>query len=132
MNDKNDKSTIHVILLLWSSFHDAILHATHVEKHFEALLLQLVQASKYDLKATTWEQYESLFFIIKPCKPTNFHLKPHTSPSCADAAYPPPMSFPTPCPSPPLVLPWEGVGDRHLVNPKFFVAAHYVVVLLCG
>ena len=34
---------------------------------------------------------------------------------------PPPLSFPTPCPSP-------GVGDRHLLNPKFFVAAHCVVV----
>ena len=33
-----------------------------------------------------------------------------------------------PCPSPPLVLPQGGVGDRHLVNPKFFVAAHCVVV----
>ena len=37
--------------------------------------------------------------------------------------YPPP-----PCPSPPLVLPQAGVGDCHLVNPKFFVAAHCVVV----
>ena len=35
---------------------------------------------------------------------------------------PPPLSFPTPCPSP------GGVGDRHLRNPKFFVAAHCVVV----
>ena len=35
---------------------------------------------------------------------------------------PPPLSFPTPCRSP------GGVGDRHLVNPKFFVAAHFVVV----
>ena len=36
----------------------------------------------------------------------------------------------TPCPSPPLVLPRGvgGPGDRHLVNPKFFVAAHCVVV----
>ena len=25
---------------------------------------------------------------------------------------------PRPCPSPPLVLPQWGVGDRHLVNPK--------------
>ena len=31
--------------------------------------------------------------------------------------YPPP-----PCPSP------GGLGDRHLLNPKFFVAAHCVVV----
>ena len=37
--------------------------------------------------------------------------------------YPPP-----PCRSPPLVVPRGGVGDRHLVNPKFFVAAHCVVV----
>ena len=31
---------------------------------------------------------------------------------------------------PPLVVPrgGGGVGDRHLVNPKFFVAAHCVVV----
>ena len=29
---------------------------------------------------------------------------------------------------PPLVLPQGGVGDRHLLNPKFFVAAHCVVV----
>ena len=36
---------------------------------------------------------------------------------------PPPLSFPTPCPSP-----GGGVGDRHLLNPKFFVAAHCVVV----
>ena len=35
---------------------------------------------------------------------------------------------PTPCRSPPLVVPQGGVGDRHLVNPKFFVAAHCVVV----
>ena len=35
---------------------------------------------------------------------------------------PPPLSFPTPCPSP------GAVGDRHLLNPKFFVAAHCVVV----
>ena len=38
-------------------------------------------------------------------------------------------------PPPPLVVPHPlsfpgggGVGDRHLVNPKFFVAAHCVVV----
>ena len=36
---------------------------------------------------------------------------------------PPPLSFPTPCRSP-----GGGGGDRHLVNPKFFVAAHCVVV----
>ena len=36
----------------------------------------------------------------------------------------PPVSFPTPCRSPG----GGGVGDRHLVNPKFFVAAHCVVV----
>ena len=35
---------------------------------------------------------------------------------------------PPPCRSPPLVVPQGGVGDRHLVNPKFFVAAHCVVV----
>ena len=35
---------------------------------------------------------------------------------------------PPPCPSPPLVLPQGGVGDRHLLNPKFFVAARCVVV----
>ena len=35
---------------------------------------------------------------------------------------PPPMSFPTPCPSV-----REG-GGRHLVNRNFCVAAHYVVV----
>ena len=34
----------------------------------------------------------------------------------------PPLSFPTPCPSP------GGVGDRHLLNPKFFVAGHCAVV----
>ena len=33
-----------------------------------------------------------------------------------------------PCRSPPLIVPQGGVGDRHLVNPKFFVAAHCVVV----
>ena len=32
---------------------------------------------------------------------------------------PPPLSFPTPCPSP-------GGGGRHLLNPKFWVAAHCV------
>ena len=31
-------------------------------------------------------------------------------------------------PSPPLVLPQGGVGDRHLLNPKIFIAAHCVVV----
>ena len=35
---------------------------------------------------------------------------------------PPPLSFPTPCRSP------GGGGDRHLVNPKIFVAAHCVFV----
>ena len=35
---------------------------------------------------------------------------------------------PPPCRSPPLVVPRGGLGDRHLVNPKFFVAAHCVVV----
>ena len=36
---------------------------------------------------------------------------------------------PPPCRSPPLVVPpGAGAGDRHLVNPKFFVAAHCVVV----
>ena len=39
---------------------------------------------------------------------------------------PPPLSFPTPCRSPGGG--GGGVGDRHLVNPKFFVAAHCVVV----
>ena len=38
---------------------------------------------------------------------------------------PPPLSFPTPCRSPGG---GGGLGDRHLVNPKFFVAAHCVVV----
>ena len=38
----------------------------------------------------------------------------------------PPMSFPTPCPSP-----GGGLGDRHLVNPHFFVAAHCVFVWHC-
>ena len=33
---------------------------------------------------------------------------------------------PPPCPSPPLVLP-QGGGGRHLLNPKFFVAAHCIV-----
>ena len=37
--------------------------------------------------------------------------------------YPPPL-----CPSPPLVLPQGGVGDRHFFNPEFFVAPHCVVV----
>ena len=37
-------------------------------------------------------------------------------------------TLPPPCRSPPLVVPRGGVGDRHLVNPKFFVAAHCVVV----
>ena len=43
---------------------------------------------------------------------------------------PPPhyLGTPPPCRSPPLVVPQGGVGDRHLVNPKFFVAAHCVVV----
>ena len=35
---------------------------------------------------------------------------------------------PPPCRSPPLVVPRGGLGDRHLVNPKFFVTAHCVVV----
>ena len=35
---------------------------------------------------------------------------------------------PPPCPSPPLVLPQGGLGDRHLLKPKIFVAAHCVVV----
>ena len=35
---------------------------------------------------------------------------------------------PPPRPSPALVLPHWVVGDRHLLNPKFFVAAHCVVV----
>ena len=36
---------------------------------------------------------------------------------------------PSPCCSPPLVVPrGGGGGDRHLVNPKFFVVAHCVVV----
>ena len=45
------------------------------------------------------------------------------------AQYPSPHG---PCRSPPLVVPrgggGGGLGDRHLVNPKFFVAAHCVVV----
>ena len=36
---------------------------------------------------------------------------------------PPPLVVPHP-----LSFPKGGVGDRHLVNPKFFVAAHCVVV----
>ena len=35
---------------------------------------------------------------------------------------------PRPGTTPPLVLPQGEVGDRHLLNPKFFVAAHCVVV----
>ena len=37
---------------------------------------------------------------------------------------------PPPCRSPPLVVPrgGGGLGDRHFVNPKFFVAPHCVVV----
>ena len=47
------------------------------------------------------------------------------------------MAFvpPPPCRSPPLVVPRGsmvvprgGGGDRHLVNPKFFIAAQCVVV----
>ena len=44
------------------------------------------------------------------------------------AQYPSPHG---PCRFPPLVVPrggGGGLGDRHLVNPKFFVAAHCVVV----
>ena len=37
--------------------------------------------------------------------------------------YPPPLVVPHP-----LSFPNGGVGDRHLVNPKFFVAVHCVVV----
>ena len=33
-----------------------------------------------------------------------------------------------PCRSHPLLFPKGGVGDRHLVNPKFFIAARCVVV----
>ena len=40
---------------------------------------------------------------------------------CALCPPPPPLSFPTPCHS-------RGGGGRHLVNPKFFVAAHCVAV----
>ena len=39
-------------------------------------------------------------------------------------------SPPPPCCSPPLVVPRRGgggLGDRHLVNTKFFVAAHCCV-----
>ena len=36
---------------------------------------------------------------------------------------PPPVVVPHP-----LLCPKGGVGDRHLVNPKFFVPAHCVVV----
>ena len=36
---------------------------------------------------------------------------------------PPPLVIPHP-----LSFPGGGVGDRHLVNPKFFVAAHCVVL----
>ena len=41
---------------------------------------------------------------------------------CKSLYPPPPVSFPTPCRSP------GGGGGRHLVNPKFFVAAYCVVV----
>ena len=39
---------------------------------------------------------------------------------------PPPLSFPTPCHSPGGE---GGLGDRHLVNPKFSLR---LIVLLCG
>ena len=41
----------------------------------------------------------------------------------APTMLPPSLSFPPPCPSP-----GGGVGGRHLLNPKIFVAAHCVVV----
>ena len=40
-----------------------------------------------------------------------------------DTMPPPPLSFPT------LVVPQGGLGDRHLVNPKFSLR---LIVLLCG
>ena len=48
---------------------------------------------------------------------------PHQALDFEASSYPPP-----PCRSPPLVVPQGGVGDRHLANPKIFVAAHCVVV----
>ena len=41
---------------------------------------------------------------------------------------PPVTDIPPPCHSPPHVVPRGEVGDRHLVNPKFFFAGHCVVV----
>ena len=46
-------------------------------------------------------------------------------PPCPPFLPPPPPPL---CRSPPLVVPRGGLGDRHLVNPKFFVTAHCVVV----
>ena len=61
------------------------------------------------------------------CRSTrNFYKGPHMPVDVPppEPQYPhPPGSFPTPCRSP-----GGGGGGRHLVNPKFFVAAHCVVV----
>ena len=77
-SEGNYKNTIHIALLLWSSFHDAMPATAHVEEKGESMLSRLVKASKHDLGATTLKQYESLFFTIRKARHgTTFQQKPH-------------------------------------------------------
>ena len=91
----------------------------------------------------TWKSGKISLFRRVPCVRSwgggycTFHLVPTEIFHVCGAATTPadsvhavqtlPLAPPPPCCSPPLVVPRRG-GDRHLVNPKFFFAAHCVVV----
>ena len=81
-------TTIRIALLLWSSFHDVLPCAAHVEEKGESMLSRLVKASKHDLSDTTVQQHKSLFLTIRKARQgTTCQQKPHITLRCVQTVH---------------------------------------------